>query len=81
MSEPRKKRFTPRPLLVAGAGLALVSIGPACSAPVGNLMIATCEQLGTCDAGASADAGSPDAGAADAGATDAGTDGGQGGDR
>lgn len=62
---PKKKRFAVRPLLVATAGVAVISMGACGTAPTGNLMAVNCpdgghyDNTGVCT---TADAGTPDAG-------------------
>lgn len=67
-SEPKKKRFTARPLLIAGAGLAVISMGATQAFASGNLMAHRPCNNGTawngkdCVKPDAPDAGAPDAG-------------------
>lgn len=72
--QPKQSRFRKRPLLVAGLGVAVISIAACGGFTSGNLMAPKCPDGGFDTDGTNC-MGKADAGTADAGSTDGGTGG------
>jgi hypothetical protein len=77
--KPKQSRFRKRPLLVAGLGVAVISIAACGGFTSGNLIAPTCPDGGPDLTGNNCQP-VTDAGTTDAGVKDGGPDGGTGGD-